>query len=73
MMGVCGLFLGAGRCLLGLLIGSLLGFILEGIILRKIRKEKGVAFGPYLAIGMVIAAFYGDVIINAYLHMMGIN
>lgn len=73
LMGVCGLFLGAGRCLLGLLIGSLLGFILEGLILRKFRKEKGVAFGPYLAIGMMIAAFYGNAILNAYMHMMGID
>ena len=73
LMGVCGLFLGAGKCLLGLLIGSLLGFILEGIILRKIRQDKGVAFGPYLAFGMMIAAFYGDVIINAYNHLLGID
>jgi len=73
LMGVCGLFLGAGKCLLGLLIGSILGFVLEGIILRKIRKEKGVAFGPYLAFGMMIAAFYGDVIINAYNHLLGIE
>ncbi len=73
LMGVCGLFLGAGRCLLGLIIGSLLGFIVEGIILRKIRKEKGVAFGPYLAIGMIIAAYYGEAIINAYNHLLGID
>ena len=73
MMGVCGLFLGAGKCLLGLLIGSLLGFIFEAIILRKFRQDKGVAFGPYLAIGMIIATFHGDVIINAYNHLLGID
>jgi len=75
LMGVAGLFLGASRCLLGLVIGSLAGFLIEGILLMtKIKnREKGVAFGPYLAIGMMIAAFYGQMIINAYNHMLGIE
>ena len=74
MMGVCGLFLGASRCLLGLLIGSFGGLLIEGIlILTKIKKNKGVAFGPYLAIGMMVAAFYGDAILSAYTKMLGIN
>jgi len=74
MMAVCGLFLGAGRCLLGLLIGSMAGLIIEGILFAtKVRKERGVAFGPYLAIGMMIAAFYGDAIIQAYNHLLGMD
>lgn len=74
LMGVCGLFLGASRCLLGLLIGSLAAFLIEGILLlTKIKKNRGVAFGPYLAIGMIIAAFYGEAIINAYSKMLGIS
>ena len=74
MMGACGLFLGASRCLLGLLIGSFGGLLIEGLlILTKIKKNKGVAFGPYLAIGMMVAAFYGQAIIDAYTKMLGIN
>ena len=74
MMGVCGLFLGAARCLLGLLIGSFAAFLIEGILLlTKLKKERGVAFGPYLAIGMMVAAFYGDAILKAYSHMLGID
>ena len=74
LMGVCGLFLGASRCLLGLLIGSFAAFLIEGIlILTKIKKNRGVAFGPYLAIGMMIAAFYGQAILDAYSKMLGLN
>ena len=74
MMGACGLFLGASRCLLGLLIGSFGGLLIEGLlILTKIKKNKGVAFGPYLAIGMMVAAFYGQAILDAYTKMLGIN
>ncbi len=74
MMAVCGLFLGAGRCLLGLLIGSFAGLLIEGILLlTKIKKERGVAFGPYLAMGMMVAAFYGDAIIHAYNHLLGME
>ena len=74
LMGVCGLFLGASRCLLGLLIGSFSAFLIEGfLLLTKIKKERGVAFGPYLDIGMMIAAFYGEAILNAYNKLLGIN
>ena len=73
MMGACGLFLGAARCLLGLLIGSFLGLLISGIIILIKKKREGVAFGPYLAIGMMVAAFYGDAIIKAYSRMLGID
>lgn len=74
LMGVCGLFLGASRCLLGLLIGSFGAMLIEGfLILTKIKKKGGVAFGPYLAMGMIVAAFYGDAILNAYNSMLGLN
>ena len=74
LMGVAGLFLGASRCLMGLLIGSFAGLLIEGILLlTKVKKDRGVAFGPYLAIGMMIAAFYGQMIIDAYNHLLGID
>ena len=74
LMGVCGLFLGASRCLLGLLMGSLAAFLIEGILLiTKLKKERGVAFGPYLAIGMMVAAYYGETILNAYNKLLGID
>lgn len=74
LMGVCGLFLGAGKCLLGLLIGSFMAFLIEGfLLLTHIKKRgEGVAFGPYLAIGMLIAAFFGNAILYAYTKMLGI-
>lgn len=74
LMGVCGLFLGASRCLIGLLIGSFAAMLIEGfLILTKIKKKGGVAFGPYLAMGMMVAAFYGDAILQAYNHMLGLD
>lgn len=75
LMGVCGLFLGADKCLLGLLIGAFSAFLIEGIlILLKVKKRgEGVAFGPYLAIGMIIAAFVGNFILGSWYNLLQIG
>lgn len=70
----CAFFLGVFRGLLGLLIGSISALLIEGIlILTKLKKkENGIAFGPYLAIGMLIAAFFGNYLVDAYNNLLGI-
>jgi leader peptidase (prepilin peptidase)/N-methyltransferase len=68
---VMGLLLGWKNLLLALLFanaaGALVGILL---VLLKIKKMKeGVPFGPYLALGSVIAALAGDRVVSWYLQM----
>lgn len=75
LMGVCGLFLGLGKTLVGLLIGSFLGLIIEVILVSIKVKEKGryIALGPYLAIGMLVAVLFGDAILELYFKLFGLQ
>lgn len=75
LMGVCGLFLGLGKTLFGLIVGSLLGFIIELILVAVKVKEKGqyVALGPYLAFGMLLALLFGDAVLDAYFKLFGLQ
>lgn len=72
MMAVCGLFLGYKAIILTIVFGSIIGLLIE-IPRRKLSKSEEInfAFGPYLAIGMVIALFFGEIIIDAYLNILG--
>lgn len=39
-------------------------YIIVMLMRKKINKKERIAFGPFLAIGLVIALFYGDEIIS---------
>jgi leader peptidase (prepilin peptidase)/N-methyltransferase len=67
---VMGLFL--GRPVLVALFVALLGPVFAAIVLArrhgvKAARKTGLPFGPYLALGGLIAAVLGDPIIHAYL------
>lgn len=69
---VCGLFLGIKGILLALFLSIILGGISGVIVLLlkfKNAKDK-MAFGPFIAIGAVIVALYGNEIINAYFKLL---
>ncbi|HCW53500.1 MAG TPA: prepilin peptidase, partial [Clostridium sp.] len=70
--GVCGLFLGVKGILLALFIAVILGGIVGiFILLLKLKNAKDrIAFGPFIAIGAMISALYGNEIINAYLRLL---
>jgi leader peptidase (prepilin peptidase)/N-methyltransferase len=71
LAGVMGLFLGrsAGAAMLvALVAGSVVGAL---IIARKGAKEgrkTAIPFGPYLAVGGLVALFAGDAIVDWYVH-----
>jgi leader peptidase (prepilin peptidase)/N-methyltransferase len=72
LLGMMGLFLGRPVALALLL--ALLGSIVAGIVLsRRLgvakARKTGLPFGPYLAVGGVIAALAGNPIIHAYLSL----
>ena len=66
---ICGLFLGIKGIIVTLFIAIILGGIVAGLILIfKLKDKKAeIAFGPYLAIGGIIACLYGSSIIEMYL------
>lgn len=71
LMAVCGLILGWQQILLALMIGSIIGSIvgLTLIALKKTSRKEQIPFGPYLSVGIMIAALWGERIINMYLNL----
>lgn len=69
---ICGLFLGVKGILVTLFLAIVLGGIVAGIILiLKLKDRKAeIAFGPYLAIGAIIACLYGQYLTDFYLNIL---
>ena len=68
---ICGLFLGIKGIIITLFIAIVLGGIVSAVILiLKFKDKKSeIAFGPYLAIGGVIACLYGNSLLEMYLKL----
>ncbi len=65
-----GAFLGWQNIILVLLLSALLGSLIGGVALflsKDVKQTRTIPFGPFLALGAVIAMFAGDAIISAYL------
>jgi leader peptidase (prepilin peptidase) / N-methyltransferase len=65
-----GAFLGWQKILLVLLLSAFLGSLIGGIALffsKDVKETRTIPFGPFLALGAVIAMFLGDALISAYL------
>lgn len=54
-------------CAVGALIGG------GAIALKLIDRRQPVPFGPYLALGAVLAAFWGQTMIDLYLQWLGVS
>ena len=66
LMAVSGLMLGWKCNILALAIGCIVGSIIH-IIRMKVSKEDHVlALGPYLSVGIMIAALWGDALLQWY-------
>jgi hypothetical protein len=60
--------------LVAAIIGALIASVLTGVAIATRQgvhaaRKTALPFGPYLAFGGVLAAFVGDPIIHAYLHL----
>jgi leader peptidase (prepilin peptidase)/N-methyltransferase len=65
-----GAFLGWQKILLVLLLSAFLGSLIGGLAIffsSDVKKTRTIPFGPFLAVGAVIAMFLGDALISAYL------
>ncbi|QZT35482.1 A24 family peptidase [Caldalkalibacillus thermarum TA2.A1] len=69
LFAVLGLVLGWKHVLVAFLLSTLAGAVGGGVglLLGKYRKRTPIAFGPYIAIGAIIAYFYGEDIIDWYI------
>ena len=65
-----GAFLGWQKVFLTLILASLLGSIIGGIIVaRKKKKDTVVPFGPFINVAAVISYFWGTFLIEKYLSL----
>lgn len=72
LMAVAGFMLGWQNTLLATFIGLLIGGAVAVYLLAQKTKDKHMAFGPYLCLGIMTALLFGDIIINWYLGLFGL-
>ena len=72
LMAACGMLLGWKLTLLGFVLGCIIGSVVH-ILRMKISGEKHMlALGPYLSVGVLISALFGNAVITWYLSMLGL-
>lgn len=70
LMGFMGAWLGVGNLVVALLVAVVAGAVI-GLIARRITGENKIPFGPYLALGGLVAFFFGQDLISWYLGYIG--
>lgn len=72
LMAVCGFLLGWQNIIVALFVGSVIGSIvgLTLIVLKVNKKKQLIPFGPYLSAGIMIAALFGNQMIQWYLQLV---
>lgn len=65
-----GAFLGVGRVLLVFVFSAAIGLVISLIVMTvssKLRRERLIPFGPYIALATILIAFYGEAIVGFYI------
>lgn len=70
LMAAGGFFLGFKSALLSFFIGVIIAAIVHPIRMKVSKADKVLALGPYLSIGIMIAALWGDAIVGWYLSLL---
>ena len=71
LLAAAGLLLGWQRIILAFILGCVLGAVIHLIRMKVAGADRRLAFGPYLAAGVFIAAIWGDILIRLYLGYLG--
>ena len=68
LMGMVGAFLGWKPALLTIMLGALAGSVLGMtlILIKRLRRDQYIPFGPFLALGAVVALFFADDLLAWY-------
>ena len=69
LMAAAGLLLGWKAIFLSLMIGSVAGSVIHLTLMKVQGRDRVLAFGPYLALGIFVSMLYGEQIIAWYLNM----
>ena len=72
LMAACGAFLGVGGAIVALFIALITGSV-AGIIQKRKSGDSVFAFGPWLSVGVAIAAIWGQQLSNLYLNFVGLG
>jgi leader peptidase (prepilin peptidase)/N-methyltransferase len=67
LMAVAGLLLGWQLILLALMVAAVTGSVVHLLLMRLKGKDRVLAFGPYLAFGILVAMLGGEVILSWYI------
>ena len=68
LMAMVGAFLGWKPVLLAIMVASLIGSVVGGALIAAgwLRRHEYLPFGPFLAIGSVIALFFSEPLLDWY-------
>ncbi len=66
LMAASGLLLGWEKILLAMALGCILGSVIHLTLMRVKGKDRVLAFGPYLALGIFLSMLFGEQMIAAY-------
>lgn len=69
-MAACGLLLGFKLIILAFLWGCILGAVIHVIRMKVSGENHVLAMGPYLAVGVMMAALWGNTFLTWYLDIL---
>ena len=67
LMFACGLILGWKQIVLAFLLGCIVGSVIHIIRMKVSQEGHMLAMGPYLSVGIMLSALWGNIWINWYL------
>lgn len=67
LMAAAGLLLGWQNIIVALFAGCIIGSIIHITLMIVLKKERMLAFGPYLSLGIFIAMLYGKPLMDWYI------
>jgi leader peptidase (prepilin peptidase) / N-methyltransferase len=72
LLAMAGALFGAPTAFTGLIFASALGCIigLPMLLLRRLDEHRHIPFGPYLCVGILIAAFFGQHLLDWYMGLL---
>lgn len=70
LMAACGLLLGFKLIILAFLWGCILGAVIHVIRMKVSGEDHVLAMGPYLAVGVMMAALWGNTFLTWYLDIL---
>lgn len=71
LMAACGLILGWKNIVLAFVLGCIIGSVIHLFRMKVSGAQHVLAMGPYLSVGILLAALWGDGMIQGYLNMIG--